>query len=1205
MRVLTILLIAAAIHAEPRDRITRRIDPARSHTLRGTVHHLTQAQFDRGRARPGTAMHDILIVFQPSPEQQEELDLLLVEHQNPSSPQYHRWLTPEGFGARFGLSDADRGKVRAWLQSEGLHVDETARGGNYLKFSGSVAQVSRALRTEFHRFRADGRDHLANVTEVAIPETLAGIVAGFIGLDDFGSEPAYNTSGGAHYLAPEDFGTIYNIAPLYQAGIDGTGQSIAVVGQSRFQLSDIQNFRTMFHLPANDPKVILYGTADPGLVTSGNVQIEADLDVEWAGAVAPKATLYYVYGPDARAAAVFIINNNLAPVISMSFADCEANGNGPVYRGFFQQANAQGITVVAASGDSGAASCDGHGLAPQASRGYAVEFPASLPEVTGVGGTQFEIADSYFNSSNSPNLGSALSYIPESAWNTSSVRGLGSSGGGPSIFYPKPLWQIAPGVPKDGARDVPDVSFNASSSVAGYLTVASGVLHASGGTSASTPAMAGVVALLNQYQKQNGLGNINPRLYQIAQAAPSVFHDVTGGDNIVPCSQGSPDCTTGSIGYQAGPGYDLATGIGSIDATALFQQWNAPLSNVVVTLQPSAVAASIVDMITVKATLTAVKGQGVPTGTIEFSAAGVNLGSATLRVDGTATITFPAYLVGAGGASVVGEYSGDSVFTSGGASFELQVSAPRGVSGVLLTAPPEVGMSGTNNGVSYWQPRLTFNEISGVPTAITAFSIDDQPQDVSQFFTNTAIPANVSLSMMVTIPNVTQSAHTLTVSGKDASGFTWSRQVSMLFLGPAPGSRFNLRAVSVNQDPNADPGCRWRVPLLFEESGGQAAVITDIPLDGVSRPDQVVPILGTSRIDAWGSILAPMCFGPGINPGDQHTIGVTTSAGFAGTSTLTFYGPATNPVHMSATPSVVMVTESKGATITVALADPTVQWFASVYPLNRTGAWLSISPASGTGSGQITIQASGEGFEPGVYRATIAILSPSATPEIASIAVMFVFGGDKAGMEIQGMVNSFSYRPAASPGMLMSIFGSQLADSVVDVSAAPVLTAGGLSVTVNGVAAPILYVSPGLINVQVPYSVGAGPAVVGVNNHGRIAGFPFQIDASAPGIFAAATVSAPAGGTAAVLITGAGDVSPSFASAFAAPPSTTLSSPPQPILPVSVTVGGVAAKVQSEVLVGTGVVQVSFVAPASMSGTQPVVVTVGSASSAPVNLTIQ
>src|SRR5262249_36057097 len=243
-------------------------------------------------------------------------------------------------------------------------------------------------------------------------------------------------------------------------GIDGAGQSIAVVGESDILISDIRAFRNRYGLPANDPKLLPYSGLDPGF---NGAEIEGNLDVEWAGAIAPKATIYYVYGPSAFTAVVAAVEANVAPVITISYGYCEIDYSAIFYRSIAQQGNAQGITLLAASGDSGAAGCDYQGSQPFATKGQMVDFPAVMPEVTGVGGTQFvEGSVAYWSPTNTPNFGSALSYIPEAAWNESNTSGLASGGGGASLFYPKPAWQTGPGVPNDSVRHVPDIAVSAA-----------------------------------------------------------------------------------------------------------------------------------------------------------------------------------------------------------------------------------------------------------------------------------------------------------------------------------------------------------------------------------------------------------------------------------------------------------------------------------------------------------------------------------------------------------------------------------------------------------------------------------------------------------------------------------------------------------------------------------------------------------------------
>ena len=550
----------------------------------GHVHPSATAAADRGAVADSFPMPGLMLVFKPSSTQQAALDQVLAQQQDSSSPRYRQWLTPQQYGDLFGLSPADLQTVRDWAESQGFAVAETALSRTWITFSGTAGQVRTAFGTPIHHYFADGQMHYANATAPVLPAALAGVVGSVMGLHDFRLKPhlrqpvsGYNASGGAHYIAPGDLYTIYDINPLYSAGIDGTGQKLAIVGQTAINTSDITSFRSAFGLPAINLKQTLSGP-NPGISSSDLP--EADLDIEWSGAVARNAQIVYVYSSDVITSLTYAIDHAVAPVISMSYGLCEQSDlvDLPTFRSMAQQANAQGITFIAASGDQGAADCELTGTDP-VQTGLAVDVPASIPEVTAAGGTMFnEGSGTYWGTSNGAYGGSALAYIPEMAWNENSVTyGLASSGGGRSVYFSQPAWQTGPGVPSDGFRHVPDVSFNAASGH-DYTYLYSGGPGGVGGTSVAAPVMAGVVSLLNQFltshgSSQPGVGNINPTLYRLAQNAPAVFHDTTLGSNIDPCVAGSPDCNGGTLGYSAGAGYDMATGLGSLDVNQFVTRW--------------------------------------------------------------------------------------------------------------------------------------------------------------------------------------------------------------------------------------------------------------------------------------------------------------------------------------------------------------------------------------------------------------------------------------------------------------------------------------------------------------------------------------------------------------------------------------------------------------------------------------------------------
>jgi len=578
--------LASPALAQP-NRITSRIDDSRTVLVRGRAIRPANSSNDVGRVESGFPLAGITLTLARSAAQQADLDQLLLAQQNPASPHFHQWLTPEQFADRFGTSRSDVAQIQGWLQTQGFTLDYLARSRTYISFSGTAQQVQNAFHAEIHRYSVGGQMHYANASDPSIPEALAGLVAGVRGLDDFHPQPLVREalpqlSGGPgrYILAPADFAAIYDVTPLYNQGIDGTGQKIAVAGQTAISTGDITLFRNKFSLGATNLETVLVPNNPLGFGNSKD-EVEADLDIEWSGAVAPKATIVYVYSPDAWDAAMYAIDQKSAPVLSFSFGyDCELYDfrDLTTWRATVQQANAEGITMLVATGDIGAAGCEflDTPYPVIAQSGLGVGEPASIPEVTAMGGSEFnegKNSELYWDSD-----GSAEGYIPEKAWNDTALFGsFNATGGGASIYFAQPAWQTGPGVPNDGWRHLPDLAFPASNGHDPAYIYTSGAAALVGGTSCAAPMMAGVMALLNQYlaQKQPGLGNINPTLYRMAQTAPLAFNDIVVGDNKVPCADGPPDCVNGSLGWAAGPGYDSATGLGSLDVYNFVKQWSS------------------------------------------------------------------------------------------------------------------------------------------------------------------------------------------------------------------------------------------------------------------------------------------------------------------------------------------------------------------------------------------------------------------------------------------------------------------------------------------------------------------------------------------------------------------------------------------------------------------------------------------------------
>jgi subtilase family serine protease len=581
-------------------RISAKIDDALRLPLHGHLRSSSQTASDLGLADPLQVLSHMTMMFQRTDEQQADLERLIRDQQDPSSRDYHLWLSPEDFADRFGLSPDDLNKVVSWLQAQGFTIDETPRSRSWVAFSGTVMQAESAFHTDIRHYTVEGADHFAPAAEPSVPAALSGVISAIRGLDDFRFKPRVKSRhvnftssvSGNHYLVPADIATIFSFRDLYSTGTDGTGQKIAIVGQTDIFISDIRAFRSNSGLPASDPTVVLVpGSRDPGF--SPDDFVEADLDLEWAGAAAPNAQVVYVNSTDVFQSFLYSVNQNIAPVVSMSYGACEAQftvAERNMVVSATQQANVQGMTIVVASGDSGAAACDGaYSKRQSAVLGLTVDMPASLPYVTGVGGTTlYDVPGSkYWSTSNTATNGSALSYIPEVPWNDTLVfadTALVGGGGGRSRVFAKPSWQQGLGVPSDGARDVPDIAMPASGQHAGYLICSNGScvngfraadssVFAVGGTSVGSPIVAGLVALINQKMSARQ-GNINPGLYSLAGTVPSAFHDVVSGGNWMPCTAGSADCPhNGLLGYAAGRGYDLATGLGSMNAFKLVNEW--------------------------------------------------------------------------------------------------------------------------------------------------------------------------------------------------------------------------------------------------------------------------------------------------------------------------------------------------------------------------------------------------------------------------------------------------------------------------------------------------------------------------------------------------------------------------------------------------------------------------------------------------------
>lgn len=693
-------------------RITQAVNNSQLTTLHGNTHPLAKAKYDQGAVADGQPIKRMLLLLQGSPTQESALRQLIDQQQSKASPSFHRWLTPEQFGAEFGASDADIQTVTSWLTSQGFQVNRVAAGRRLIEFSGTAGEVRQAFHTEIHAYLVNGKQHYANATDPQIPTALTPVVVGPVSLNNFKKKaqshklgvfrrtkatgqvvpvsPLYSfapcgsvvTGAGpnCNALGPGDFAAIYSLNNLYAQGTTGSGETIALVGDSEIctasspdfgtcSSDDASAYRSQFGLPLTTstgasllPQIIVDGP-DPGF---NEDETEGDLDTQLSGAVAREATIDFVVAEDTEStagidlAAEYIVDNNLAPVMSESFGECEAglgNDGNVFYSALWEQAAAQGITVILSAGDSGSANCDDEDTEDAAEYGVFVSGLASTPFNVAAGGTDFNVTvanyeTTYWSSGvNSTVNGiadvSATQYIPETSWNDSCAQSLTNSvtgcnpanvtaanlnivagGGGQSNcaeedefgdcigYYPKPSWQtVAKGsgltAATDLARDLPDIAlFSADGLVSNsfYVVCESDISPTGqcdiaapyydfigvGGTSSAAPAFAGIMALINQQLGPQGQADYV--LYNLAQNYPTSFNDVTLGNNSVPCVGESANCSlttasdtdfglletlnasgnpSGTAAFNAGTGLDLATGLGSINAQNLLNNWTS------------------------------------------------------------------------------------------------------------------------------------------------------------------------------------------------------------------------------------------------------------------------------------------------------------------------------------------------------------------------------------------------------------------------------------------------------------------------------------------------------------------------------------------------------------------------------------------------------------------------------------------------------
>jgi hypothetical protein len=1048
----------------PQVRIVDRIDETSLVMLRGNTHPAANAKNDLGRVSPNLPMTDLILVLSRDPAQQAAFDKFVAAQYDANSPDFHHWLTPDQVGTNFGPSETDIATISNWLTGHGFSIGEVTKDRLSIRFSGTAAQVESTFHTEIHNLSVRGVPHIANMSDPRIPAALKPVVVGVKSLHNFfpkplhkmghqvalsreaggwkriaspattpsnlsaaprpeapgssrtprsqftinvpasgGTTPAYTEAD----VSPYDFATIYNVLPLWNKGIDGTGQTIAIAGTSDISQNDISTFRTFFglptNLPANTPQIVhpspsLPGGDDPGICTSTSTTatctiddlIENSLDVEWSGSIAKNAQIILVTAASQSAtddtlydAESYIVNNVTAHILSVSYGACElaiGTAGNVQYNTLWQNAASEGIAVFVSSGDSGAASCDeggdANGTPYVAEYGTTVSGLASTPYNTAVGGTDFNwcpfltlydggtcSAGPYWGTSNStpPGAGnasiSALGYVPEVPWNDtctnplmlptliqlakdmgvsgvnneeeacnlitnndqelnqeypfvlSLVDTVGGGGGASSCTvnsttststtldptscsggYAKPGWQAGvTGIPTDGKRDLPDVSFFASDgtisdsaylicvsenggSPCTYSTDAEPFASEVGGTSASTPPMAGVMALIDQ-KVGSAQGFANPELYKLAAqqtysscSAESVtaggaclFNDIDTSTNAMPCDYGavsgkSPDCSASDSlqgssdevgilsGFSAAAGYDQATGLGSLNVANVVNAWpqTSGASVATVTVTPALTTLNASQTLGVTVTVASTPTGGVtPTGTVTLTAGTYTSSATALSNTGTASFTVPAGSLAAGTDTLSVAYGGDATYGTSTGTASVTVTA-----GSLLTPT-----------VSVTPASLTLNSASTLSVPVTVSGSGAMPTGTVTLTAGTYTPSAQTL---------VNGAYTFTIPANSLSSGTDT--ITVMYSGDATyGAQTGTAQVTVTESTFS----LSNTPIAVTPSGGVApgssasAVVTVAGVAGYAGTVTLTCSLTNSSPS--GGTDAPSCTGGGPN----------------------------------------------------------------------------------------------------------------------------------------------------------------------------------------------------------------------------------------------------------------------------------------------------------------------------------------------------
>jgi subtilase family serine protease len=931
---LGIFCATAALAQAPASRLAGDWHSTPSVRVPGAAPLAAQTASDLGAAQPGLRLERMLLLLAPSAAQEQALLGELDSQQNPASPEFQHWLTPGAFAGEYSNSAADVAAVSAWLENRGLQVAPLPAGRGWIEFSGTVAQVEQAFETQIDSFQTAAGPRPALAGSISVPAALLPVVQGLVSLDGALATPALtapqsvslsaaelaaqSSLGKAAALTPQLAAQLLHFDALNAAGADGAGEAIAIAARSNVQSADIAAFRAAFSLRAATFTSLPNGP-DPGF---SNDQAQATLAASWAGAAAPGARILLVPaattdatdGLDLSLAA--IVDQALAHTVSVGYSNCEAAlspAHQAFYSALYKQAAAEGIAIVAASGDSGPSACHAADIdinAPVTS-GYAVNALASTPWNTAVGVAAFGAAGP------TADLSTLAAWSPLNAADPAYA-----GGGGSSTQYAAPRWQSVPegALTAPGHRLLPDLALPTAADsginhglafcLSGSTPVSGCRVVRAGGSSAAAALFAGIGALVAQ--RYGAQGNLAPNLHALSRFS-GVYSDIQQGSAQLRCVVGSPGCgATEQIGYAAGAGFDMATGLGVVNAKSMVTLWTRPLttgSSLVTVTNTTATGQTInpSGSVVLSANVVSQIGGPTPTGTVTFfdQSAGATVTTVGLiPVSGdtsSASVTVTGVLA-QGSHTIVAQYSGDSVYAAANDPVGVVVQSQPSPTSTVVTPATSTPSPGSALTVTAVVTSTNAGTGAQAPSGTVNFTLDGVSQGSKPVVPGVpAAPStNSTSSISITVP-YSAGAHQIVGIYSGDTNYT--------------GSTSSAASITVSQ---STPSIVLTPSTTTPEAGSSLQLTAAItpPGSGSTPPTGTVVFTLDGATVGSASVVAS-------SPASRATITITAPASGAHTLQATYQGDSNYFSATSAPVSINVVKASTTVTLTPATTTPT------------------------------------------------------------------------------------------------------------------------------------------------------------------------------------------------------------------------------------------------------------------------------------------